>query len=416
MIARAGADELEVIMRSKELSELIARQRPGWSLEQPFYTSQEIFDAERRGWLADQWFVIAHTSEIAQPNSYIVRELLGESIVITRDAKGELHGFYNVCRHRGSRICDKDGKGSSLLCPYHAWSFQLDGSLRTAPALPDNVDRKSLGLHAIGVRDIGGFILASLRADPASLDEAERELLPGLKWHGAPTARIAARKSYPTKANWKLVLENFTECYHCLPAHREYSSVMQHVDALGKVSPADAERWQKTMDEWYEKQADPQSPLAGKRLNSLDRPFAAARFPVGNGRMNQTQDGKPVAPLMGQQTRYDGGVSSFIILPFFYLQATNDFIRMMQFLPTGPEHTDVIITWLVEGSSTDEQVDKERMMWLWDVTTIQDKEIIERNAAGVRSAAYQPGPYSTLEQWTSGFVQNYLQGMKQYLR
>lgn len=404
-------------MRSDQLSELIARQRPGWSLEQPFYMSPDIFDVERRGWLADQWFVIAHVSEIAEPGSYIVRELLGESIVITRDTKGTLHGFYNVCRHRGSRVCDSDGRGSSLVCPYHAWSFQLDGSLRAAPALPDDVDRKSLGLHRISVRDIGGFILASLRADPDTLDVAERELVPGLTWHGAPTARIAARRSYPTKANWKLVLENFTECYHCLPAHREYSSVMQHVDALAKLSAPDAERWRKTVEEWFETEANPDSPLGRNQLQSLgESPVIAARFPIGNGRQTQTQDGKPVAPLMGQQTRYDGGVSSFLILPFVYVQAVNDFIRMIQFLPTGAEHTDVVITWLVEGSSTDEQVDTERMIWLWDVTTRQDKEIIERNAAGVRSAVYQPGPYSMLEQWTSQFVQRYLQGMKEAVR
>lgn len=404
-------------MRSEQLSELIARQRPGWSLEQAFYTSPEIFDVERRGWLADQWFVIAHVGEIPEPGSYIVRDLLGESIVITRDAKGVLRGFYNVCRHRGSRVCDADGRGTSLVCPYHAWSYQLDGSLRAAPALPEGIDRRSLGLHAVGVRDIGGFILASLRADPGSLDDAERDLVPGLAWHGSPTARIAARRSYPTNANWKLVLENFTECYHCLPAHREYSSVMQHVDALAKLSAPDAERWRKTVEEWFATQANPESPLGGSQLQSLgESAVVAARFPIGNGRLTQTEDGKPVAPLMGQQTRYDGGVSSFVVLPFVYVQATNDFIRMIQFLPTAAEKTDVIITWLVEGSSTDEQVDIDRMIWLWDVTTVQDKQIIERNAAGVRSAAYQPGPYSTLEQWTSSFVARYLRGLQEYAR
>src|SRR5690606_27492109 len=146
------------------------------------------------------------------------------------------------------------------------------------------------------------------------------------------------------------------------------------------------------------------SPLGRSQLDSLgESSVVAARFPIGNGRLTQTQDGKAVAPLMGQQSRYDGGVSSFVVLPFVYIQALNDFIRMIQFLPTSAEHTDVVITWLVEGSSTDEQVDTDRMTWLWDVTTRQDKEIVERNAVGVRSAVYQPGPYSMLEQWTANF-------------
>lgn len=405
-------------MQSDQLSELIARQRPGWSLEQPFYLSPEIFDLERRGWLAEQWFVIAHVSEISEPGSYIVRDLLGESIVITRDTHGALRGFYNVCRHRGSRVCDADGRGTSLLCPYHAWSYQLDGSLRAAPALPEGIDRKALGLHAVAVRDIGGFILASLRAQSSSLDIAERELVPGLAWHGAPTARIAARRRYPTNANWKLVLENFTECYHCLPAHREYSSVMQHVDALGRVSEQGAERWRKTVEDWLETKADPASPIGRNQLQPSGdiTTCSATRAPIGNGRLTQSEDGQPVAPLMGQQTRYDGGVSSFLLPPFVYIQATNDFIRMIQFLPTAAQSTDVVITWLVEGSASDAQVDIDRMIWLWDVTTVQDKQIIERNAAGVRSAVYTPGPYSTLEQWTSDFVARYLRGVAEYAR
>jgi phenylpropionate dioxygenase-like ring-hydroxylating dioxygenase large terminal subunit len=404
-------------MRSEELSELISRQRPGWSLEQAFYTSEGIYEFERRGWLAAQWFVIAHASEISEAGSYIVRELLGESIIVVRDKQGTLRAFHNVCRHRGSRICDKDGRGAAFVCPYHAWSYHLDGSLRAAPALPENVERGDLGLRSVAVRDIGGIILASLRADPRSLDVAEREWAAGLTWHGAPAARIAARRHYPTRGNWKLVLENFLECYHCLPAHREYCGVMQHVDALGKSSPQSAERWRTTVENWFATQADPASPLGRDQLEPTGELIActATRAPIGEGRQTQSQDGLPVAPLMGQQNRYDGGVSSFLLGPFVYIAAPNDYIRMIQFLPTAAESTDVVITWLVEGSASDAEVDVNKLIWLWDVTTLQDKALIERNAAGVRSLAYTPGPYSTLETWTSGFVSHYLAGMRQQL-
>src|SRR5581483_703714 len=89
--------------------ELIHRQRPGWSLEQPFYTSPEIFEVERRGWLANQWLLLAHASEVRDSGCFIVRDLLGESIIIVRGVDRSVRGFYNVCRHRGSRICDRDG-------------------------------------------------------------------------------------------------------------------------------------------------------------------------------------------------------------------------------------------------------------------------------------------------------------------
>src|SRR5262245_33914470 len=127
-------------MQQAELRELIARQQSGWSLEQPFYTSQELYELERRGWLSQQWYVLAHVSELNDAGSFIVRELLGESVIVVRDTVGELRGFYNVCRHRGSRICSKDGQAKVFTCPYHAWSYRLDGSLRGAAALPEGID------------------------------------------------------------------------------------------------------------------------------------------------------------------------------------------------------------------------------------------------------------------------------------
>src|SRR6266481_6186239 len=132
-----------------DFSALIGRQRPGYSLARPFYTSPEIFLIERRGWLARQWFILAHSSEIGTPRSYLVRNLLGESILVVRDERGLVRGLYNVCRHRGSRICDADGQGTSFTCPYHAWSYRLDGTLRGAPALSADIDKTQLSLKSI---------------------------------------------------------------------------------------------------------------------------------------------------------------------------------------------------------------------------------------------------------------------------
>jgi Rieske 2Fe-2S family protein len=112
---------------------------------------------------------------------------------------------------------------------------------------------------------------------------------------------------------------------------------------------------------------------------------------------------------MGQLRRFDGGVSGFRFQPFVYVAALNDHAVMFQFLPTGPETTDVILSWLVGASAAVADIDVDRMIWFWDVTTTQDKTIIERNAAGVRSRAYAPGPYSTLECNTARFVSRYLQ-------
>jgi nitrite reductase/ring-hydroxylating ferredoxin subunit len=126
-----GTGIQEPRVQPSELSRLIARQRPGWTLEQPFYTAAAIYEVERRGWLATQWYLVGHRSELADPGCHIVREILGESLIIVRDEAGALRAFYNVCRHRGSRLCAADGRAARLVCPYHAWAYGLDGGLRS---------------------------------------------------------------------------------------------------------------------------------------------------------------------------------------------------------------------------------------------------------------------------------------------
>jgi phenylpropionate dioxygenase-like ring-hydroxylating dioxygenase large terminal subunit len=398
-------------MQATELREVIARQRPGWSLEQPFYTSAAIYEFEQRGWLAEQWYVLGHCSEVPKVGSFIVRNLLGESLIIVRDTTGVLRGFYNVCRHRGSRICDRDGQATHFVCPYHAWSYRLDGSVRLAPAMSEDIDLGRLGLHAVPVREIGGVIVGSLKGDPQTLDTVQRETEPMLRYHGIPQARIAARRSYPTGGNWKLVMENFAECYHCFPAHPEYCSVMQHVGVVAReATPEAAAAWQQEEERWVREEADPNSPVKNLWRPDLESPrYGVSRSLIGGGRKTQSQNGQPVAPLMGQQRRFDGGVGGFNIRPFCIVGMANDHAAMFQFLPTGPEKTDVIITWLVDGSAKESEVDVERMIWMWDETTVQDKTIIERNAEGVRSLSYVPGPYSAkLEPGADGLVRHYL--------
>jgi phenylpropionate dioxygenase-like ring-hydroxylating dioxygenase large terminal subunit len=396
-------------MQASRLAELISRQRSGWSLEQPFYVSEDIYKFERSGWLAGQWYILAHSSELRQPGYYLVRELLGESLLLVRDEQGNARGFYNVCRHRGSRICSQDGHRKVFVCPYHGWTYRLDGSLRSAAALPIAIDQTTLGLHSIPVREFGGVIWGSLKGEVHALDAVQEAFEPGLRYYGIPSARIAARRRYSIEGNWKLVLENFFECYHCFPAHPEYCSVMKWVDWTAREPADGGVGWKEIVHKWFAEEADPDSPLkeTGHALPE-DILFGTSRMPIGNGRKTQSQDGNPVAPLMGQQRRFDGGVCGFFVRPFASVSALNDHGMMFQITPTGVGDTEVVLTWLVDGATSDAEIDVPRMIWLWDVTTSQDKALIERNAAGVRSRSYVPGPYSTVERVTAQFVKRYL--------
>jgi Rieske 2Fe-2S family protein len=400
------------------LLEAIARQRPGWTLEQLFYTSPELYDFERRTWLAHRWYTLGHSSELPDIGSFIVRDLLGESLVIVRDSERAVRAYYNVCRHRGSRICTTDGKASSLVCPYHAWSYRLDGSLRTATAMPPDTNLKELGLHPVPVREVGGVILGSLRGDPQDVDAVRVASEPLLQYHGIPNARIAARRSYPTRANWKLVMENFAECYHCFPAHPEYCSTMSHVEVLArKATPEAVASFEREVERWFREDADPESPAAPRQSAYTDAMKQyVSRAPIGGGRLTQSQDGKQVAPLMGQQKKFDGGMGVFSLRPFAFVALLNDHAILFQFLPTGPERTEVVISWLVDQAANPADVDVDRMVWLWDVTTVQDKAIVELNACGVRSCAYRPGPYSSLEPGPAALTQGYLRELESEAR
>jgi phenylpropionate dioxygenase-like ring-hydroxylating dioxygenase large terminal subunit len=248
-----------------------------------------------------------------------------------------------------------------------------------------------------------------------SPDEAAG-LAPALEYQGVPGARIAARRHYPTAANWKLVIDNFLECYHCLPAHPQYSAMMRHVKRYSLDSPAKASEWDREVETWVRTEAIGDFP--GAIFETADAEWGLAeitRFPIGAGHKTQSEDGRPVAPLMGRYPRYDGGVAHFGVPPFAYFFGLNDHAVLFQFLPRAVDQTDVTVTWLVDGAATPDAVDVERMVWLWDVTTLQDKTIIEANAAGVRSRAYVPGPYSKLEQWGIPVTTKYIADMRAQL-
>lgn len=404
-----------VLVRPHLVQEALDRYRAGWCLEQFFYTSEELFEYERQTWLARQWYLIGHVSEVPQIGDYIVRELLGESLIVVRASRSVIRGFFNVCRHRGSRICREDGAATVLTCPYHAWSYALDGRLRSATALVEGTDKSQLGLKPVQIREYGGLIFCALDASTPKPHEAEA-FVPGLEYQGVPGARIAARRHYPTAANWKLVIDNFLECYHCLPAHPQYSAMMRHVKRYSLDSPAKASEWDREVEAWVRAEAITDFPGAVFETADADWSLTGiTRFPIGAGHKTQSEDGQPVAPLMGRYPRYDGGVAHFGVAPFAYFFGLNDHAVLFQFLPRAVDYTDVTVTWLVDAAAPLDSVDVERMVWLWDVTTVQDKNIIEGNAAGVRSSAYVPGPYSKLEEWGIQVTTKYIDELRAQL-
>jgi Rieske 2Fe-2S family protein len=397
---------------------LVEAQRPGHSLDQAFYSDPAIFARDRERILRNHWIMAGHVSEIPEAGDYRLFELAGESIILIRDAQGEVRAHYNVCRHRGSRVLlEPEGRTRSLTCRYHGWTYAADGCLQAAPRMPEDFRPAGFGLKPCALRVVEGLIFVSLSEPPGpALDDVIAGLAPYLRLHGIGEARVAHRETWPLQANWKLAVENYLECYHCKPAHPQYCGVEIKADSIGDGTPAALARYQARHRQWLERASalGATLPEFGTELPLDERlpraQFGAAyRAPLRAEYLSATQDGKPAAPLMGGFRDYDGGETALGLGPFTYMLAYNDYATFFQFVPRDAERSDIIIRWLVNGTARQGvDFDRGRLTWLWTVTTEQDKSIIEANAAGVRSSRYEPGPSSLLEQDLDGFRAWYL--------
>jgi phenylpropionate dioxygenase-like ring-hydroxylating dioxygenase large terminal subunit len=413
-VASAGAH----VVADDWIDVLIQAQRPGHSLDQALYVDPAVFRRDRERVFSNHWMLAGHVSQIPEPGDYLLFELAGESIILIRDRQDAVHAHYNVCRHRGSRVLlEPAGNARSLVCRYHGWTYACDGSLQAAPRMPDGFDAGEHGLESCSLRIIEGlmFVCLSRGAGP-DLDAVACGVTPYLRLHGIAQARVAHRKVYPVRANWKLAVENYLECYHCKPAHPEYCGVEIKADKIGDGSPAAMARYEARHRDWLARatRLGTTLPEFGVEL-PLDERLPSAQFgaayraPLREGYSSATQDGSPAAPLMGGFRDYDGGETALGIGPCTYMLAYNDYAAFFQFVPREAESSDIVITWLVHGSAREgADYDRYRLAWLWSVTTEQDKAIIEANAAGIRSTRYAPGPSSLLEQDLDGFREWYL--------
>ena len=400
------------------IDELIAAQRPDWSLDQPFYQDPAIFERDRERLFCNQWIMAGHASQIPSRGDFFLFEMAGESIIVMRGREDAVHAFYNVCRHRGSRILSHDcGNVQSLTCPYHGWNYALDGALRKAPRMPADFDPMQFALKACPSREIEGLIFICLtNGEAPDLDEVAGRVAPFLRLHGTADAVTAHREIFSVQANWKLVLENFLECYHCKPAHKQYCRVEIKAERGGDGTPAAMAAWDARNTEWRDLAGqlgtlleDSATPLPRRQHLARAQCATAYRAPLRVAYLTGSQDGKPVAPLMGAFTEYDGGETSLGVGPFTFMLAYNDYTTFFQFVPVDASHCDMIVSWLVHPLANEvPEVDLERVTWLWSVTSQQDKTIIEANAKGIRSRAYEPGPVSLLEDDVAEFRQWYL--------
>jgi Rieske 2Fe-2S family protein len=378
------------------------------SLPQKYFVSPAIFADEREKIFSTQWVLVGHQSQLAQAGDYFTAEIAGESLIVVRDKRGEIHGFYNVCRHRGSRLIEnRNGQLSAAIqCPYHAWTYALDGRLLGAPHMDDVPDfnKADYSLHPVNLALWEGFIFVNL-ADSESLTsilsqrERQNELpsagyrsltdwfapLDGKfsRWN-LPTLRSAKRIEYDVRANWKLIFENYSECYHCLGVHPE----------LSKISPYDSAENDLTEGPF----------LGGFMRIAKGKSLTMSGNACALGIADKEEEGE------GEEAKHR--VFYYSMFPNMLLSLHPDYVMVHQLWPQSPERTLILCDWFFHPEAFRRgDFDPDDAIQFWDMVNWQDWHVCELSQQGISSRAYEPGPYSARESIPAAWDEYYLRQM-----
>jgi glycine betaine catabolism A len=348
------------------------------TLPQRYFISPAIFAKEQEN-VSSQWVLVGHQSQIATAGDYFAQEVAGESLIVVRDQKAQVRGFYNVCRHRGTRLCEgKNGHSSAIQCPYHAWTYGLDGRLVGAPHMDkvQGFEKAEYSLHAIELALWEGFIFVNLADEPAPLGEVFAPLAGKFAPWNLPKLRSAKRIEYDVRANWKLIFENYSECYHCPGVH----------PALQKLTPYD---------------------LAENDL--CEGPFLGGFMPITKGHsltMTGNACALPVGDIKGED---HDRVFYYSIFPNMLLSMHPDYVMVHQLWPQSPEQTLIYCDWLFHPEAFDRSdFHPDDAIEFWDMTNKQDWHVCELSQQGIGSRAYRPGPYSPRESIPAAWDREYL--------
>lgn len=344
-----------------------------------YFTSSDIYAAEWEQIFNQHWLCVGRESQIDQPGAYFLLQIGPESVIMLKDQAGQVRAFYNVCRHRGTRLCQDGGQFShSLQCPYHAWTYGLDGRLLGAPTMQEvgEFDKADYGLHAVATAVWEGFIFVNLSPNPEPFETAFAPLLHKLLAWEMGQLKVGRQIIYEVAANWKIIFHNYSECYHCPAIHPQLNELTPYRNSSNDL------------EEGF----------------ILGGPMKMSR-PEGSMTMN----GRVCAPILNQ-TR--GRVYYYTIFPTMFLSLFPDYVMTHRLEPQSPGRTRVICDWLfapeAAGSS---HFQPEEAIKFWDMTNQQDWEVCQLTQLGVASKAFTPGPYSDLESMLAAFDRAYLQAL-----
>lgn len=378
-------------MNQEQVLSALRQRRPGFSLPADFYLDPSIFEMEMKAIFETQWLLAGNACEIPEVGDYLVAGIGQNSIIVLRSEDG-FKAFYNSCRHRGSRLCDKDkGHLNKIVCPYHHWTYGLSGELQHASDMGEDFRLSDYPLKPVHLKDICGLLYVSLGESPPDLDYFSDTVSAYIAPHQPARTKVACEISLLEEANWKLVIENNRECYHCEGNHPELlhslTSFALPDDPTGTGEFHDLMR-RKTRD-WDA------LGLSHRPADGLGK-FRCIRLPFVNDALTMSLDGGLLSRrLLGDLTDPDLGSVRMFHVPGNWNHFASDHIIHFTVHPLSASQTRVTTKWLVHEDAIEGwDYDVDQLTAVWRATNDQDRRLAENNFRGIRNKGYEPGPYS----------------------
>jgi Rieske 2Fe-2S family protein len=354
------------------------------TLPRRYYASEEVFRAETERIFYSRWTLVGRAEQIPRPGDYMLVQLINESIIVVKGRDGVVRAFFNVCRHRGTRICTEERGhfSGSIQCPYHAWTYGLDGQLLAARYMQQTkgFDKRDYPLHGVALAEWEGFLFLNLALEPEPFEHAFAPLIGKFRaWH-MPELRAARRIEYDVQANWKLLVQNYSECYHCSLIH----------PALARLSP----------------------PTSG-RNDLFKGPFLGGYMTMNDTVDSMTIDGRTARPPLGEVAGAElNRVYYYSLFPNMLLSLHPDYVMAHALWPLAVDRTHIVCEWFFDPvTMARPDFDPSDAIEFWDLTNRQDWRVCELSQLGISSIAYTPGPYAQAEGLLHAFDQEYLRVM-----
>ena len=340
------------------------------TLPRHFYADPDFYRAELERFYFNRWICAGRADQIPNSGDYFTRAIGDDSVIVTRDTAGAIHALFNVCRHRGTRLCDQPAGHfvERIQCPYHAWTYDLAGRLLAAPHMPQEFCRGDYPLHQAGCDVWDGHIFVFLGRDEHPPLRGQLADLPErfAAWNMGEL-RLGRRIVYDVKANWKLIVLNYNECLHCPNLHPALNRLHHY---LGAENVA------------------PTSSYCGGAMGFRD----GVETMASDGRRR-----RDYLPGLSGQQRCE--VAYYAIYPNLLLSLHPDYVMTHTMWPRAHDRTEIVCEWHFHPSElarADVQIDD--AVAFWDVTNREDWWISEQSQAGITSRVYSPGPYSEREE------------------